>query len=221
MTYEISLILDGNLIIKDGGIVNAKYRTLINSSEGIIIESNDNGTGSFINSGTILYENGGSVKIQTFISGTDSLYHMHFVGPTVKDISYGNSGELTGVRLEQFNMTTLDTYAYEWRPDVDISIEEEHIYHGWENVWPFEYNVKEADGLAITNFEAGSGTMNMIGFLNSDVANPVQYEVYCALPSIDNQLELISNPFSSAMNFDQFISYGNNLNLIYPKGLII
>jgi hypothetical protein len=204
--------------IKSGGWVNSKYRTFIKNSTALVIEADEYGVGSFVNTGKVIYENGGTVKVETYISGFENVYHMHLAGPTVKDVAYENTG-LTGVRLEQFNMTILDTYAYEWSPLYDIEIVDEslHLYHGWINVWPFEYNVKVANGLAITNWEAGSGTMNMIGFLNADTANAIQYQVFCAEPSIDNQLELLSNPFSSAIDFNELYIYESNSDLILGK----
>lgn len=220
-TYSANLksYESGGLNIYSGSHVDAFYDIYLREDTALIIHSDANGTGSFINSGVILYGPHGTAKVQTYITGIDEAYHMHFVGPTVTDTAYGLNGDLTGVRLQQFNMTTLDTYAFEWDPTVDTSIEDPTPggpWHGWVNVWPFDVNEPIATGLAITNWHAGSGTMNMVGYLKADTANPVEYQIQCASAPVENQLELISNPFSAAIDFSSLYNYSSNSN--YIKG---
>ncbi|MCB2208372.1 MAG: T9SS type A sorting domain-containing protein [Bacteroidetes bacterium] len=199
----LNILGDTGLRIKSGGWVDTKYTTSIKGDSALIIEADANGVGSFINHGEILYSNGGTAKVQTFVTGSIGDYYMHFVGPTVEDTATGYNN---GVRLQQFDMTTLDTYAFEW----DASIDPDNG-QPWVNVWPFDYGVALGNGLSLSNYEAGTGTIEMVGKINYD---PITYN---AQSTANNNLELISNPYSSAIDFDAFASLGNNENIINNK----
>jgi len=200
---HLKIIGDTGVRVKNGGWLNVRDSTYILSDTSLVIEANIDGVGSYINHGPIVYGNNGSAKIQTFVTGTVGDYFMHFVGPTVEDTATGYNN---GVRLQQFDMTTLDTYAFEW----DASIDPDNG-QPWVNVWPFDYGVPLGNGLSLSNYEAGAGTIEMVGKINYD---PI---TYYAQSTANNNLELISNPYSSAIDFDAFAFLGNNENIINNK----
>jgi hypothetical protein len=117
---------------------------------------------------------------------------MHFVGAPIEDTTSGYTG---AVRLQQFDMTYLDTYAFEWNATVDTNVGQP-----WVNVWPYDYSVPLGNGLTLSNYVAGTGTIVMRGY-------PVSGSVSYAIRNVvNNGLELISNPFPSAIDFDDFAS---------------
>jgi hypothetical protein len=215
------MIISGGLNIHstDGlttlGWVTVDGNTTIGAEKAFRIEADNTGVGSFLNGGTVTYNSGGTAVVEVWVDGDEDLTNgqsnMHLIGPTVKDKSYGPGQN--GVRLEQFDMTTLDTYAYEWDPSVNFSSE-----NPWVNVWLDDDNVPVADGLAITNWYAGDGTMEMEGFLVVDQVT--DYMIHndggntITNPNDDNW-ELVSNPFTSAINFD--LLYAQNSNKIDRK----
>ena len=199
----LNILGDTGLRIKSDGWVETKYTTSIKGDSALIIEADAYGVGSFINHGEIIYTNGGTAKVQTFVTGTIGDYFMHFVGPTVEDTAFGYNNS---VRLQQFDMTSLDTYAFEWDATVDTNAEQP-----WVNVWPFEYEVPLGNGLTLSNYEAGEGTIEMVGKINDEAL------IYYAQSFTHNNLELISNPYSSAIDFDAFAFLNNNENIIYNK----
>ena len=80
--------------------------TDIQGEPGLVLKSDETGTGSFINEGDINFASKAGAKVETFISGTVGDYFMHFAGPTVLDSTdFYNGTGYSGVRLEQFNMT--------------------------------------------------------------------------------------------------------------------
>lgn len=181
--------------------------TYIGAPEALVLKSNNTGSGSFLNDGSISYSATGTAQVETYISGIGNplgAVYMHFAGPTVLDIAYRNTSN-TGVRLEQFNMTTLDTYAYEWDSNVDTT-----IYQPWVNVWPYDYNVTLANGLAITNYVAENGTMLMEGSLITG-----SFSTYTIQNVANNSIELISNPYPTAIDFNEF--YNDNSDRIENK----
>ena len=195
------------LIIKPDAFVTINGNTSLNGARAMVIEATTDGVGSFLDNGTVTSGSSGSAEVQTWVYGVGGATgnsYMHLVGPTVTDTAtgYGGAG-LTGVRLQQFNMTTLDTYAYDWDPAVDTTTGQ-----AWENVWPFPHNVHVADGLALTNYIVGTGTMHMVG-------TPVTGNVsYSAQYATNNGMELISNPYPSAIDYDAF--YSANSSEITP-----
>jgi len=193
----LNILGDTGVRVKSGGWLHTKYTTSIEGDSALIIEADEFGVGSFINEGAITYSNNGSAKVETFVTGEVGDYYMHFVGPTVEDLADGYNNS---VRLQQFDMTTLDTYAFEWNPLVDPDVEQP-----WVNVWPFEYEVPLGNGLTLSNYEAGEGTIEMVGKIND---SPI---TYYAQSFTNNDLELISNPYSSAIDFLEFASENNSV----------
>ncbi|RLD79661.1 MAG: hypothetical protein DRJ15_08930 [Bacteroidetes bacterium] len=193
----LTLSANRGLIIRPDAFVTINGNTRLNGARAMVIEANIDGVGSFLDNGTVSSSSSGSAEVQTWVygqGGPSGVVYMHLVGPTVTDIDYYGTAT-TGVRLQQFNMTTLDTYAYEWDASVDTTTTQP-----WVNVWPFGYNVIVANGLALTNYVAGTGIMHMVG-------TPVTGNIsYLSQNVANNQMEVISNPYPSAINFDAFAS---------------
>jgi hypothetical protein len=117
------------------------------------------------------------------------------VGAPLEDTT---SGYNNSVRLQQFDMTYLDTYAFEYHTSIDITD------GPWVNVWPYDHEVAVGDGLTLSNYVAGTGTIVMEGY-------PVSGSVsYSAIRNDNNRFELISNPFPSAIDFDAFQADNNS-----------
>jgi hypothetical protein len=188
------------------GEVTVNGQTNVFAEQGLIIKANETGVGSFINNGELNFTSYAGAKVETYISGSVGNYFMHFVGPTLLDsaISY-RSGNISGVRLHQFDIANLSTNFYEWNTLTDTT---NHQVYPWIHVQPFDYNVPSGNGIAVSNWVTGSGKMEMVGTL---VSEEVTYNVR---PHINNNLELVSNPFSAAISFDELYNYGNNSEVI-------
>ncbi|RLD84292.1 MAG: hypothetical protein DRJ02_11950, partial [Bacteroidetes bacterium] len=197
------LIMEGGLKISvaDGLIIPpSTYVTVggdmsLDVRKAITVEtSTSSGTprGSLIfNGSSVSHTNHGSIEVQSYISGSAGTnYYMHFVGAPVEDTTTGWTKK---VRLQQFDMTYLDTYAFEWDATVDTNTGQP-----WVNVWPYWYEVPVGNGLTLSNYIAGTDTIIMEGY-------PVSGSVSYTIRNVTNNgLELISNPFPSAIDFDAF-----------------
>jgi hypothetical protein len=197
------LIMDGDLKISvaDGLVIPpSTYVTVggdmsLDVRKAITVQtSTSSGTprGSLIFEGDTVYRsNKGSIEVQSYITGSAGTnYYMHFVGAPVEDTT---TGWVKKVRLQQFDMTHLDTYAFEWDATVDTTSGQP-----WVNVYPYWYPVPAADGLTLSNYVAGTDTIIMEGY---PIAGDVSYTIR---HYNNNHLELISNPFPSAIDFDDF-----------------
>ncbi len=197
------LIMEGDLktSVTDGLIIPpSTYVTVggdmtLNARKAITVQtSTSSGTprGSLIFNGDTVYRsNKGSIEVQSYITGSAGTnYYMHFVGAPVEDTTTGWTKK---VRLQQFDMTYLDTYAFEWDATVDTTSGQP-----WVNVYPYWYPVPAADGLTLSNYVAGTDTIIMEGY---PIAGDVTYTIR---HYNNNHLELISNPFPSAIDFDDF-----------------
>jgi hypothetical protein len=210
VSATLNVTRDLNIFHSNGlttlGAVTVNGDTDVNEDMGLLIKADETGKGSFINIGDINFDTYAGAKVETYISGSVGYYFMHFAGPTVLDSSaIYRSGNISGVRLQQFNVANLDTYNYEWNPLADTT---DHDSYPWVNVLPVDYNVPSGNGLAVSNSQSGSGYMEMSGTL---VSEDVTYTVQ-SFPN--NNLELVSNPFSSAINFEDLYNYGNNSDVI-------
>ncbi|MEE4260206.1 MAG: hypothetical protein V2I62_10625, partial [Bacteroidales bacterium] len=203
---------EGLIIKPEATVTTTQDLTLDGARRAIVVEtSTASGSprGSYIVYGDVNVDpsNKGSMEVQSYITGltngSDTLYYMHFVGAPVEDTTTGYNNS---VRLQQFNMTYLDTYAYEY----DASIDTNDPATPWVNVWPFWHEVPLGKGLALTNGVAGSDIMYMEGYPigNTNITYNITYNV-------GNPYELLSNPFPSAIDFDQFAS--DNATRIFSK----
>ena len=201
---------DLNITSTDGlstiGEVTVNGQTNILSEQGLIIKANETGVGSFINNGELNFTSYAGAKVETYLSSTVGNYFMHFLGPTLLDsTSSYRSGTISGVRLQQFTMDDLTTNHYEWNALTDTT---NHQLYPWIHVQPLDYNVPSGNGIAVANWVAGSSIMDMVGTI---ISEEVSYNVR---PHPNNNLELVSNPFSAAISFDELYNYGNNSEVI-------
>lgn len=188
------------------GEVTVNGQTNVFSEQGLVIKANETGVGSFINHGELNFTSYAGAKVETCLISSVGNYFMHFVGPTLLDsASSYRSGNISGVRLQQFTMDDLSTNQYEWNALTDTT---NHQVYPWIHVQPVDYNVPSGNGIAVSSWVAGSNTMDMAGTL---VSEEVSYNVR---PHINNNLELVSNPFSAAISFDELYNYGNNSDVI-------
>jgi len=183
------LIIPPSTFVTVGGDMSLDVRKAIT-----VETSTSSGTprGSLIfNGSSVSHTNHGSIEVQSYISGSAGTnYYMHFVGAPVEDTTTGWTKK---VRLQQFDMTYLDTYAFEWDATVDTNTGQP-----WVNVWPYWYEVPVGNGLTLSNYIAGTDTIIMEGY-------PVSGSVSYTIRNVTNNgLELISNPFPSAIDFDAF-----------------
>jgi len=204
---------DGLTIKPDAFVTTEGDLSLINApttpatESNLIIESSSTATGSYIvNGNNVTHTDKGRAKVQSYISGSGAgnQYYMHFVSAPVEDTTTGYVGK---VRLQQFDMTDLHTYAFDWDASVDTS-------DAWVNIWPFDHPVDVGNGLTLSNYEVGPNDMiEMVGY---PVAGSVTYSTSFFL---GNELELLGNPFPSAIDFDAFADsiLGANKDDIFNK----
>jgi len=204
VTKDLNIFHPNGLTIL--GAVTVNGDTDVSEDMGLVIKADETGMGSFINNGDINFDTYAGAKVETYISGSVGYYYMHFTGPTVLDSSsLYRSGNISGVRLQQFNVTNLETYNYEWNSLADTT---DHESYPWMNVLPADYNVPSGNGLAVSNSQSGSGHMEMSGTLISEDV------IYNVRSFVNNNLELVSNPFSAAIDFEDLYNYGNNSDVI-------
>ena len=206
------LFIDGDLIINDGGKLIMKPKgpvtvtgsTQIDNSEGVEIQADATGVGSFIDNGTIAYgAKGGSAKVQTYLANAAGAgdFYIHTVGPTVDEENYGGTG--TGAYLSAFNIAPGSTYAYSWD-------ESQPSASGWQNITSLTYEVITGDGIALSTTDATAYTMNMKGEL-------ITGDQSVSLTFSNNHYELISNPYPSSIDFDAFATDAANSGTISNK----
>ncbi len=209
MEGDLKVSFSKGLIIQPEASVTTKGNlTLATARKGIVVQTgttSDSPRGSYIVMGTVSHSGKGSMEVQSYITGiagADTVYHMHFVGAPVEDTT---SGYNNSVRLQQFDMTYLDTYAYRYFASIDTNDPDTP----WVNVWPYDYEIPLGEGLTLTNGVAGSDTIVMEGYpVGNDITYTLTYNVA-------NPYELISNPFPSAIDFDEFAS--DNSSYIFNK----
>ncbi len=200
--YLTSSYTDGLTIKPDAFVTTNGDLSLNTQSGGLLVESNSSGTGSYIVYGNVSHTGNGSAKVQSYITGSAGSYFMHCVSATVQDI---NPLYINSVRLQQFDMYYLDTYAWYW----DGSVADISNGQAWVNIWPYDYEVPLGWGLALTNDDAGAGTIEMEGYPKSgDITFNTHYVV-------GNTIELIGNPYTSPIDFKEF--YSDNAGEILNK----
>jgi hypothetical protein len=164
--------------------LTASGPTTITDAMALTVHADATGVGSFIDNGTITYGGSGSAMVETYVTnaGAGSFY-MHQVGPTV-DITG------SGVLLGDFDLNGA-TYAYFYDESVAPS-------GAWVNIFDVLTPVATAKGLVISTVDNTDYTLDMTGALvTGAVVSPV-------LGHSGVNVDLISNPYASSIDFDLF-----------------
>lgn len=200
------MVVEGVLNLSPKGHATVTGSTTINSAEGIVVQADASGVGSFIDNGTITYGGSGSAKVQTYLSNAAGAgdFYIHQVGPTVDDEGYTGSG--TGADLSAFNVASGSTYAYYWDESEVLSGDNDQ---GWKNIYSLNYHVETGSGIALSTTDATNHTMEMTGqLITGNVSTPT-------LAFTQNHYELISNPYPSAIDFDALATA--NSGVVFAK----
>jgi hypothetical protein len=198
ITYTINndLLNNGTLNVAPKSEMTVSGSTTINSANGLIVQADATGVGSFIDNGTITYGASGTAKVQTYLSNSAGAgnFDIHFVGPTVDEASYTGGG--TGAFLNAFDLVNGSTYAYSWDESVTNA-------NGWQNLTSNTYEVRTADGIGLSTTDNANHTLEMTGALiTGSQSSP-------SLTYSNNHYELISNPYPSAIDFDALAGTDN------------
>jgi len=192
---------NGLTIEKTGWVQAVDVSTYVGAPTAIVIKEGDGvisatggGPGNFYQKGPISYGSGGSVSVGTFIKNSAAVgsFYIHMVGPTVDDPAYTGSG--TGVPLGNFDLLTLGTFAYLFDEPTGQ----------WENVYPIPYPIQTATGLILSDTSSSDNTYTMEGEILSG-------DVYKSVTSGGSNLELISNPYPTALNWEDFQAHNSSL----------
>ena len=130
-------------------------------------------------------------------------YYAHLVGPTVNDPAFQTSFGFPGVYLSAFNLNALGTYTYEYQEPTN----------SWFNIYSVTDPVRATKGLLESTTDNTNYTMSMTGELNTGtiLSGNLQHGT--------NNLDLLSNPFASALDFNVFHAANstaiNNLYRVY------
>ncbi len=196
------------LKIYSGGFVRVLMDTdVIGSASKLSIYSGPDGPGNFKNFGDITYALNGSSSVQTFMKNSAPVgeYFFHTVGPTVYNQDYHEWGGPTGtgVALRNFDLDILQTFAYQWQ---------EHNGQ-WLNVYPYPYPIATATGLMLSDTTGDDNSFTQTGeLLTGDIS--VQLNHTSGNPSDYDYLELISNPYPSAVSWESL--YARNISKVFP-----
>ncbi len=197
-------IIRGQILMPALGYTTILGTTKIDGAGGIEVQADATGVGSFIDNGTITYGTSGTAKVQTYLSNSagSGNFYIHTVGPTLDDENYTGTG--SGAFLSAFNINPGNTYAYKWEESVAAG-------NGWQNIYSLTYEVQSGDGIALSTTDGTNHTLEMTGQLMTGNVSPP------ALTYSNNHYELISNPYPSSINFDDFATDGSNSGVINNK----
>ncbi len=206
LTYTVNndLLNYGTVTIIPNSQLTVSGSTYIDGAAGLIVQADTTGVGSLLDNGTISYGTSGTAKVQTYLynaAGSGSFY-IHLVGPTVDEENYTGTG--TGAFLQAFDVSPGNTYAYGW----DESIDTNGGVRPWVNLTSYTYEVHTADGIALSTTDATTYTLNMTGAL---MTGPVSSPALTYTTPNGNHLELISNPYPSAVDFDALATANNTV----------
>ncbi len=201
--YQSDLAINNAFLkIYSKGFVRVLMDTEINGSIGkLSIYSGPEGPGNFKNYGDISYSGNGKASIETFMENSSALgdYYLHTVGPTVYNQDYHEWGGPTGtgVALRNFDLILLGTYAYQF---VESS-------GSWLNVYPYPYPIPTATGLLLSDTSGMDHSFTQSGeLITGDVSLNINHT--------NSNIELISNPYPCAINWESL--YERNINLVGP-----
>ena len=190
-------IIEGALNLFPLGHVTVSGSTTINSAGGIVVQATSAGVGSFIDNGTITYGGSGTATVQTYLSNSAGVgsFDIHLIGPTVDEENYTGTG--TGAYLEEFILDGVSTYAYEWDESVVST-------SAWVNLTSLTDEIYSGKGIGLSATDNDNHTLSMTGALmTGSVSSP-------ALTYSSNHIELISNPYPSAIDFDGLAGTDNS-----------
>jgi hypothetical protein len=158
---SLTILAGGQLYIDPGASLTNSGVTSITQPQGLVIAANAGGSGSYIDNGTISYVGSGSAEVQTYINNTATAgsFHIHQIGPTVKNSSFGTSypGE-TGVFLGEFDLQANGTYAYRYSESSNT----------WTNFWQTTEPVPTGCGFIVSDISGAPSTLSMVGQLATD-----------------------------------------------------
>lgn len=191
--YTVSgqLIVYGTLNMIPNSKMTVSGDTYLDASECLVVQADASGVGSFIDNGTITYGASGSAKVQTYLTNSAGAgnFDIHLIGPTVDEENYTGTG--TGAYLQAFAINS-STYAYQWDQSVDTS----GGTSGWDNIYSNTFEVRTGKGIGLSTIDNQDHTLEMTGeLITGNVSSP-------SLGNGNNNLEIISNPYPSAIDFD-------------------
>jgi len=177
----------GVMNILPGAKVTMAGMLTLSAASQLNIQANNTTVGSLITNGGVTHVTGGSATVQTYIknAAAPGSYYLHTVGPTVNDPAFQTQYGYPGVYLQSFNVLDQYTYAYEYN-DATLS---------WTNIYLTTHPVRSAKGIMLSTYNTADQTMTMNGQL---VSGPV---TSAPLQFAGNGLDLISNPYPSAVDF--------------------
>jgi hypothetical protein len=201
----------GTATIVPDGRLTVSGDTHIEDDQGLVVEASETAgvtsVGSFIDNGNLDYGDLGSANVQIHLYyGTPSSgesFYFHQVGPTVD-----NESGFSGQYLEDFNLNQYNDYAYTY---------DESVAPGgqpWVNIWQYTEEIHTCSGMMISTDITEQHTLDMVGELltGAVTSDPLGHTTG------GNHLEMISNPYPSAIDFDIF--QGNNSSVIINKNWV-
>jgi len=208
---SLDVLAGGSLTIDPGSFLTNSGNTTVAQPQGLIIGADATGSGSYLDNGTISYTGSGSSKVQTYIDNTATAgnLHIHQIGPTVKNPSFGTTyaGE-TGVFLNEFELATDQTYAYRYTEPTNT----------WTNFYDDTEPVPTACGMIFSDISGTSSTHEMVGQLATDdggnttwiatpsasITPPLSQWAVTYTPGGGEGNFLISNPYPSGFDLKSF-----------------
>jgi hypothetical protein len=192
----------GAMIINPYAKVTASGPTTLSAPSQLQLLANASSTGSFIDNGTITYVTGGSANVQAYIknSGAPGSYYAHLVGPMVNDPAFQTAYGYPGVYLGAFDLVGLGTYAYEYNEPVN----------DWTNIFSVTYPVRSTKGILLSTIDATNHTLTQTGQLVTGTLSSAALS-----HGGTNNLELLSNPYPSSLDFSLLSGANTNITNKY------
>jgi len=174
----------------------------ITSAQGLQVRATGAGVGSLITYGNVTYGASGSATVQAYIINDSvvTTFHPHLIGPMVSDPGFETATGNQGVYLSSFNLAAYSSYAYKY---VEAS-------NNWLNVYNNNTQVLSGSGILFSTTDATDHTLSMAGKLVTGT-----YITPFNLQHGTNNLDLLSNPFASALDFDDFKTANAAINNKY------
>ncbi len=189
----LTVSVDANLTIAPNATLTSGAAT-VNGVNGINIDADATGTGSFIPS-SITYAGVGSSNSKQYFSDIETSvpFHIHFVGPLLYDPAYQTANGHKGVYLSAFNLIAGQTYAYSF----------DNPTQTWLNQSALTYQVPSTKGIALSTTSNTPSLINMSGKFQVGAINTSNGGV---IPLANTGYNLVSNPYSSGLSAMTFLS---------------